>query len=184
MESLSMSLDSPKNTSSITVPRVAASLKAQAIALHIAGESNLQIARKLGLSKNTIPRILEEAKLPQTSARELPIEKALARAGITRDTVANKMRELLEAKDVRLAAFEGKFTDRVDIPDVNIQAKTVEMAGKMLEMFPREDTNLSTQLFIRIPEVSLSPGHPPTCLCAECRKTWEAIPCETVNPEL
>ena len=93
-----------------------APLKAEVWTRHALGQTNSQIARDLGISRNTVAKIVAERQPVQATPCN-DIQRALARAGITPDTVAQKLREGMEANETKLATWEGKFTDRVEVPD-------------------------------------------------------------------
>jgi len=163
----------PVSVRSVKPPDV----KAQVIRRRALGESMRKIALDLGITTNTVSRIIAESRTETTG--KTSVEKIFASVGITPETIATKFRELQEAKDVRLASFEGKFTDRVDVPDGNVQFRATEATAKILGLFPKEDTAAVAQLFVRLPDAVLTKGHPQTCTCAECCSAWESI---TVSP--
>src|SRR5712664_3536036 len=88
-------------------------VKAQVIRRRALGESIRKIAMELGITTNTVSKIIAESRT-ETGTKN-SIEKIFSQAGITPASIAAKFRELQESKDVRLATFEGKFTDRVEV---------------------------------------------------------------------
>jgi len=157
-----------------TVPRVPPAAKAQVFAHHLAGDSNRKIAKKLGMSKDTVAKILKEGQLGPHSKGS--VEQALERAGLTTDALLAHAKQGLTATETKLATWEGKFTDERQVSDNTTQHKYWQDLAKISGMFPREDTAATAQLFVRLPDVMLMPGHPNTCLCVECRRAWESLP--------
>ncbi len=164
-----------------TVPRVPPAVKARVIALHIAGESNRQIAKKLKMSKDTVPRIIAEGNIG-SAAKNPSVERALALAGITPESLASHAAQGLRATETKLATWEGKFTDERQVNDNTTQHKYWQDLAKIAGMFPREDAPATAQLFVRLPDVVLTPGHGKTCACPSCCQAWESLPCETGEP--
>ena len=146
-------------------------LKVEVWTRHALRQSNSQIARELGISRNTVAKIIGERQVEQVGPMDAA--RALSRAGITPEWVAQKLREGMDAMEVKLATWEGKFTDRVEVPDNSARFRNVEAASKMLGMFPDEPTGPTAQLIVRIPDVTHAPGHGPTCSCQECGEQWE-----------
>ena len=135
------------------------------------------IAKELGIAEGTVRTILKEAEF-ETRAKT-PIEKIFSDAGITPASIAAKLSELQNAKEVKRVSLEGKFTDERADPDNTVQFRATEATAKILGLFPKEDTAAVAQLFVRLPDAVLTKGHPQTCTCAECCSAWEAI---TVSP--
>ena len=156
-------------------------VKTQVITLRAQGKTISDIARELSLDWHTVERICKEAKLPDIESQS--VEKTLAKVGITRETVASKLKELMEANETKRATFEGKFTDSAVDPDNSTRFRATELTAKVLEMLPREDTAAIAQLFVRLPDGVLTAGHPSTCTCATCCQTWDALPIESSEPE-
>jgi hypothetical protein len=87
------------------------------------------------------------------------------------------------ANETKLATWEGKFTDRVEVPDHSARFRNVEAAGKMLGMFPKEETNMQAALLVRLPGVELTPNHGKSCSCSECADNWSKMALSTpANP--
>jgi hypothetical protein len=157
-------------------------IKTSVIAASVAGKPKAQIARELGIAVNTVTAILRESELERIQKDSSP-EQVLNRAGLTKDFIAEKLREGTAATEVKLATFEGKFTDRLDVPDNSARYRNIELAAKIHGMLPTEQAGMVAQLFVRLPEGVLTAGHPKTCTCAECCKAWESIPnAEVVDP--
>ena len=148
------------------------SLKVEVWTRHALRQSNSQIARDLGISRNTVAKIVAERQVEQVVPEDMV--RILARAGITPETVAQKVREGMEATETKLATWEGKFTDRVEVPDNSARFRNVEAAAKMLSMFPDESSQFHAQLIVKLPSRVLVPGHDEACTCQECVARWEA----------
>lgn len=58
------------------------------------------------------------------------------------------------------------------VPDFAARFRNTEAAAKMLEMFPKEETQ-ATALFVRMPDTVLVAGHAAHCMCIDCRNEWE-----------
>lgn len=145
------------------------------------GKNITQIAKELKISRDTVRTILQESKAAEHSSNS--IDRALHKAGLTHETITAKFAELMGAKDVRLATFEGKFTDRKEVADSAVQFRATEAVAKIAGMFPKDDVGLVAQLFVRLPDRELTAGHPKTCTCQECCRAWETIPnAEIVEP--
>jgi hypothetical protein len=153
------------------------SLKAEVWTRHALRQTNSQIARDLGISRNTVAKIIAERQVEQVGTTDAV--RALARAGITLDTIAQKLREGMEATETKLATWDGRFTDRVEVPDHSAWFRNVEAAGKMLEMFPKEETNQQAALLIRLPDVELTPNHGKSCTRRECAGNWSKMALST-----
>ena len=159
-----------------------ASTKADVVRLRTQGKSIANISDTLGISEGTVRTILKEADFEQRSKADSP-EQILNRAGLTKDYIAEKLREGTAATEVKLATFEGKFTDRLDVPDNSARYRNIELAAKIHGMLPTEQAGMVAQLFVRLPDAVLTPGHPKTCTCADCCRAWEQVPnAEIVEP--
>ena len=77
MKSLSVLL-APENVAA-TALRVPPAVKAKVLAYHLAGDSNRKIAKTLGMSKDTVGKILKEGQIGPHAKGS--VESALARAG-------------------------------------------------------------------------------------------------------
>ena len=151
--------------------------KADVIRLRTLGKTISFISQSLGISEGTVRTILKESEYE--SRAKTPIEKVFSDAGITPASIAAKLSELQNAKEVKRVSWEGKFTDERADPDNTVQFRATEATAKILGLFPKEDTAAVAQLFVRLPDAVLTKGHPQTCTCAECCSAWEAI---TVSP--
>jgi hypothetical protein len=151
-----------------------AHVKAKVVELRTLGVAESQIAKQLSISPSTVKTILSEARYGEST--KLSVEQTLAKVGITHETISRKLLELTNAADVRLASFEGKFTDRLDVPDGAIQFRSAEALAKIAGMFPREDAAIVAQLFVRLPEGELIKGHTAQCTCPECCERWQSLP--------
>jgi hypothetical protein len=156
------------------VPRVPPAVKARVLACHLAGESNRKIAKTLGMSKDTVARILKEAQMGPHAQGS--VEQALERAGLTTDALLAHAKQGLMATETKLVTFEGKFTDEREVADNTTRHKYWHDAAKMAGMFPREDAAPVTQLLVRLPIAVLVPGHSESCTCRECWDAWNALP--------
>jgi hypothetical protein len=167
-----------------SAPRVPPAVKAKVVAYHLAGESNRKIAKTLGMSKDTVGRILREGQIGPYAKGS--VEDALARAGLTVDALLAHAKQGLSATETKLATFEGKFTDERQVSDNTTQHKYWQDVAKIAGMFPREDATAQAALFVKMPITVLAPGHSPSCVCSECASAWEeqcrAIP--ATLPEL
>lgn len=162
-----------------TVPRVPPAVKAQVLAHHLAGDSNRKIAKALGMSKDTVAKILKEGQVGPHAKGS--VEHALERAGLTTDALLAHAKQGLTATETKLATWEGKFTDERQVSDNTTQHKYWQDLAKIAGMFPREDATATAQLFVRLPDIELTPAHGNHCLCADCRRAWDSLPVETVE---
>src|SRR5271163_4410015 len=129
-------------------------VKAQVIRRRALGESMSAIADVLGITVATVSRIIAES---QTETREVrSIESIFAAAGLTPASVAESYARLSQANDIRLATFEGKFTDRVEVPDENIRHKAIADVAKILNLFPKEESGPVAALFVRLPDRTMT----------------------------
>ena len=111
-------------------------LKAQIIARSLAGESKSQIARELKINRNTVARILSEAEIGNLNMPEL-----LQRHGITGDVlVQNYIKPGLDAMQTEFAKFQGRIMDSRDVVAWGPRLQTLDMTLKLLNAYPREDT--------------------------------------------
>src|SRR5712692_8720328 len=132
------------------------------------------------MSKDTVGKILREGQIGPHAKGS--VENALARAGLTTDALLAHAKQGLTATETKLATFEGKFTDERQVSDNTTQHKYWQDLAKIAGMFPREDTTATAQLFVRLPDIELTPNHGKVCSCQDCCKAWESLPCETAEP--
>lgn len=157
-----------------------APIKAQVLVMHTQGVPIAKIAKELKIAKDTVKVILEEGQVRESAQNS--VERAMQKAGLTQEVIAEKLRRLMDATDVKRASFEGKFTDeRVD-PDNTVQFRAAEASAKIAGMFPKEDVSQVAQLFVRLPDVELRSGHGKTCTCKECCDAWETITVQETKP--
>lgn len=114
---------------------------------------------------------------------------ALERHGIDDDSLAICLKEGLRAEEVKLAAFEGKFTDERRVPDFRARARFQEIAHELRGDYPNEsEAGDYGQIIIEIPYGPMTPGHQASCGCATCVKTYmekfdrEQVPTEPFTP--
>jgi len=148
------------------------SLKLEVWTRHAPRQTNSQIARDLGIARNTVAKIIAERHVEQVEPADAA--RALSRAGITPETIAQKLRQGMEATETKLATWEGKFTDRVEVPDNSARFRYVEAGAKILSMFPDASPQLQAQLILKLPSRVILPGHGEDCTCQECIDAWEA----------
>ena len=181
----------PQPVSSSTVPMYQRGrsnkpqvVKTAVVQRNASGQSIRSIAKDLSISINTVKRILAEYQV-DNAAKLGTVEQAMQNAGVTLDVVAGKLKSQLDASDTQLAAKDGIFTDERNVPNHSARNKAVEMAAKILGMFPDESATVQAQLFVKLPDRILAAGHSPTCMCETCVSAWEqrALPAATVLPE-
>jgi hypothetical protein len=106
-------------------------------ALLLDGKNNTQIAETLGISRNTITRRLEQNET---------ILEALQLAGITNNYLANKAKELLEAKR---KLYNPKTQEFEDVPDNNARntafSTTCKLAGHLRDN-PENTQNIQVNI--------------------------------------
>jgi hypothetical protein len=155
-------------------------VKGEVIRRRMAGETNSNISDSLGISVNTVKKIINETGIDNANS----VESVLARAGITPTTLAEHAANGLLASEVKLASFEGKFTDEREVADHAARFRYFDATAKMLGMYPSESNATIAQLIVRLPQSEIIKGHGDTCLCDECARAWESksLPLATVLP--
>jgi hypothetical protein len=148
------------------------------IAMYAQGKAKNAIAKELGIDYGTVGRILESHKVPEATSTE----SALRSAGITPESLARHAATGLLASEVKLASFEGKFTDEREVADHAARFRYFDATAKMLGMYPSESNQTIAQLIVRLPQSEIIKGHGDTCLCDECARAWESksLPSATV----
>jgi hypothetical protein len=97
---------------------------------------------------------------------------ALRRAGITQDSLAQVAAAGLRATETKLVTYEGRVTERVEIPDHSARHRFWQDLNKVLGNFPKEDNGPQASLVIVVPEEILAPGHVDHCACGSCLEEY------------
>jgi hypothetical protein len=74
----------------------------------------------------------------------------------------------LEATETKLVTYEGRVTERVEVPDHHARHRFWQDLNKVLGNFPKEDNGPQASLVIIVPHKTLLPGHSESCQCDEC----------------
>jgi hypothetical protein len=84
----------------------------------------------------------------------------LERAGVTRGLIARKVRKLLDARQTKFFAHEGKVVSKRTVADSEIQSRMVVEAAKMHGMYPRDSdaSGAPGSIEIKIEQVQAAPG--------------------------
>lgn len=95
----------------------------------IKGKAISEIAPTLNLSPQTAIRqaqlMLAEPRTQESFAR------ILHKSGLTDDFLANKIKSLIDAEATIYASHEGQFTDSKQVPALETQRKTTELACRL-----------------------------------------------------
>jgi len=78
------------------------------------------------------------------------IEKWLDEHKLSEVALKNKLITLIDAKETKFFAHEGKITDSVDVEALEIQRKSLEMAMKVKGMFEKDNAQSRADLFFHI----------------------------------
>jgi hypothetical protein len=77
--------------------------------------------------------------------------EAMQEAGLSLPVMIDKyLRLLLEAKDTKLAQFEGQYTDFVELEDNRTRLGAVRMSFELLGAFPAEDPALNSKTSVDV----------------------------------
>jgi hypothetical protein len=79
-----------------------------------------------------------ETKEDILKALNSPLADALASNNITPSRVANKLSQMLDAKEKKHFAFQGKVGDEVELEALDIQLKAADLSAKLLDIYPAE----------------------------------------------
>jgi hypothetical protein len=114
----------------------------------------------------------------EPEARSSFVQTALSRAGITDDSLATLAREGMEAFNQKIITDQdGAIVDVVNMPDWrNRHAfwRDILMVKKLLGSDAESLAGGSGGLVIITPDAAkVSTGHPPACICEDCRVAWE-----------
>lgn len=109
------------------------------------------------------------SQLMRDETVQAEVERLLARVGLTREKWANRLAQAIDAKEVKLAQLEGKFTDRVEVEDWSNSLKALDMAGKAIGLIKTsDDGNQQNLIILHAPPINLDEEHASDCDCAKC----------------
>jgi hypothetical protein len=97
---------------------------------------------------------------------------ALGRNGIDDDYLALGLKEGLRADEVKLATFEGKFTDERRVPDFRARARFHEITHRLRGDL-QDEAAVASLIILHVPQPSFTEGHAAECACAECLAAFE-----------
>ena len=80
------------------------------------------------------------------------IEKWLNDYGLDENSLKIKLKSLMEAKEVKYFAFEGKICDQVEVDALEIQRKALEMAMKVKGMFEKDNEQAAAKVLAIVHE--------------------------------
>ena len=78
------------------------------------------------------------------------IEKWIDENELSNVALKNKLVSLIEAKETRFFAYEGKVISREEVNALETQRKSLEMAMKVKGMFEKDNTQQKSDLYILI----------------------------------
>jgi len=81
---------------------------------------------------------------------QVEIEKWIDENELSNVALKNKLVSLIEAKETRFFAYEGKVISREEVNALETQRKALEMAMKVKGMFEKDNTQQKSDLYILI----------------------------------
>ena len=122
-------------------------------------------AQSAGYSASTGSALLKD---PQVQSI---MRTALERHGSDDDYLALGLKEGLRAEEVKLATFEGKFTDQRRVPDFYARARFQDMTHRLRGDYPQDEPPQQSLLVIVL-GAPLVPGHDHGCNCEKCVQAY------------
>lgn len=104
-----------------------------------------------------------------------PVLESLIQVGVTRELLAEVVKEGLKANEVRLAQHEGRFSDRAEVPDYKSRYKFAELGYRLYGDLKQEELVQQAALFVQLPARELVKGHGEACRCEDCKRAWEEL---------
>jgi len=90
--------------------------------------------------------VADETKEELIKSLNSPICDALASNNITPSRVAKKLSQLIDAKETKHFAFQGRVEDMVELEALDIQLKATDLSAKLLDIYPAERHRIEGQI--------------------------------------
>jgi len=101
------------------------------------------IAAQCGVPVNRVTSVVD---------RVVGLSRVMKDIGINEELIAQKLREGLEAKDTKIATFEGQITDSVEVVAWGERRAYLDMVIRLRGDYPKEELKVDvTQRIIRLP---------------------------------